>query len=918
MGGDRRREVHAEHFLILIKQSIAECRMPETWQAELEPQPEGNWIHVTNRNARTPQQGWKLHVSASVMSAESVLRAALPVLLGENISFKVASSLDTLSTLNDGRGGLSQVGKFVTVYPNDDENACRLAAALHAATSGLRGPVVPSDRPLKAGSLVHYRYGNFSGPTIQASSGRISSAILDPHGNLIADDYSIEFRNPAWVTDPFFSAGIADELRGDSRLVGGRYLMIEALNSSASGTVYLGVDILGERNCIIKEALREGAAATDGTDARQRLRNEASVLGTLSTDERFPNAFDLIEQEDNLYLVMEEIPGVTLAEASEPSEIGRRQRAKLIVARARELVSILAAIHSKGFVYCDLKSSNIIVAPNGRLRLIDFGITRRRGVQTSTDREGTPGYMSPQQRQGKPASIADDIFAFGAVLYFLITGAEPSLAPDRENLLSRPIELLTPGIDDQMVAIVSHCLHPTARKRYRSLAEVDAALEGIGVNPLGKTPSFGRIGSVESHSSAQRRYARLARRLGDTICSVARRDSNGCFWLSGHPSTDGMPYRDLSTGSSGAIIALAELVSEMNEPAHRAVLRDGAHHLITAAGPEGSRLAGLYVGESGIGAALLLAGKVLGDKDLIAHAARRSDMISSLPFAGSDLYNGAAGRVRFHLMLWSETGSQDHLEHARVAGERILAMATRTGRSRLSWVVTETEGDEDRMVAYVGYAHGVAGIADALLDLFEATRDEKYLTAARQAARWIIDQAIPLSRDEGGIAWPSFEKEEEASPSFWCHGAAGIGRFLVRCAELEVVPEASLYARGAAQAVARSTRWAGPTECHGLAGNIGFLLDAYQSTGERKYLNEAMSLARLLETFAREDDGLLVWSSESPDVASPDYLVGYAGVALALLRLSQPQRLPHLLSIRGFRRPRKKKRTRTGSGVVVR
>ena len=75
----------------------------------------------------------------------------------------------------------------------------------------------------------------------------------------------------------------------------------------------------------------------------------------------------------------------------------------------------------------------------------------------------------------------------------------------------------------------------------------------------------------------------------------------------------------------------------------------------------------------------------------------------------------------------------------------------------------------------------------------------------------------------------------------------------------------------------------------------------FQVTGDRAYLAEARELARILETFALEWDGLLVWPSEEPTVVTPDYSVGYAGVAVCLLRLADPKGLPHQLSRRGFR-----------------
>src|SRR5439155_15017643 len=143
------------------------------------------WLEVHSERGSIPGQGWKLHLSAGACSAEAVLRRALPVLLADDASFKVAASIRALEYLNEGSGGLSQVGKFITVYPNDDAQAVRLARALDEATRGLRGPAVPSDRPLTPGSVVYYRYGGFDGRHFQTPLGAILPAISTPHGELV-------------------------------------------------------------------------------------------------------------------------------------------------------------------------------------------------------------------------------------------------------------------------------------------------------------------------------------------------------------------------------------------------------------------------------------------------------------------------------------------------------------------------------------------------------------------------------------------------------------------------------------------------------------------------------------------------------------------------------------------------------------
>jgi lantibiotic modifying enzyme len=226
-------------------------------------------------------------------------------------------------------------------------------------------------------------------------------------------------------------------------------------------------------------------------------------------------------------------------------------------------------------------------------------------------------------------------------------------------------------------------------------------------------------------------------------------------------------------------------------------------------------------------------------------------------------------------------------------------MANDVGDGMVRWVMPP---GFDKMSghAYLGYAHGAAGVADVLLDLFETSQEETFRLAAQAAGRWLAHLSVPTLDDANGLNWPEVEGGA-ASQCFWCHGAAGIGRFWLHAAGIEAIPGAAGIAAAAARTVAHGARWIGPTQCHGLAGNIEYLLDIFQATGDETYWDEARSLARLLEAFAVERDGMLVWPSESPTVYTPDYLVGYAGVAMCLLRLSDPHHRPHQLSRHGFR-----------------
>lgn len=873
----------------------------DRWTMAADPGDDPMWIHVRHAAAATPPQGWKLHLTASGATAVETLRRAAPALLAEPAAFKIAASRQRLNYLNEGDGGLSQIGKFITVYPNDDEQAVRLAASLDAATAGLRGPAIPSDRPLHPESLVYYRYGGFTGPVMQTLLGEVTPSLRTPDGTLVPDRRPLRYRAPEWADDPFLAAGVAHELPAPSPLIAGRYLIVSTINDSPRGAVHLGIDLAETRSCIIKQARRSGLVTDDGQDAHARLHHEAAMLDRLGGDERFPRRLDLVAHERDLYLIVNEFAGETIESSVRALYAhGRQVPDARVLEWVRQLASMLATLHAQGIIYRDLKTANVIVTDDDQLRLIDFDISQLAGTPRPPFGRGTIGYMSPQQLAGEPATPADDIYSLGALAYFLATGAEPSHSLTDRPLLARPLAWMNDTLDPRIAELITRCLDANPARRYRSARAVAAAAVRIATTPRQAMAPSGAPPKPE-HVDRQR-YADLARRLADTLCAVSRPapGGRGAGWISTHDDPHGIWTRDINDGSAGAVLALAEALMVFDDPTHRAALVDGAAWLARSPRFAGPPVSGLYVGESGVAAALLRAGQALADPDLIDRAAERGRWIASLPFVSPDLFNGTAGRLRMHLLLWDETGQPDQLAAAMAAGEAILAAADRPAPDEAQWVMPAGyEGLTGQ--ANLGYAHGIAGIADALLDLFEATGDERYCAMARDAARRLDRLAVPTMAGNAGLNWPVNEGDA-LSANFWCHGAAGIGRFFLHAARLAVLAGAGDTAERAARGIAFATRWANVTQCHGLAGNIEFLLDVYQATGNPEHLRGAGILARLLESWAMERDGLLIWPSENTRVISPDFMVGYAGVLPCLLRLADPAERPHLLSRQGFAR----------------
>jgi hypothetical protein len=596
-------------------------------------------------------------------------------------------------------------------------------------------------------------------------------------------------------------------------------------------------------------------------------------------------------------LVLEDVEGETLERhVMDLACEGRHVPIETLLAWGGQLASILETIHEHGLVYTDLKSSNLIVSPDNDLKLLDLELAAYR-AEAVEYRFGTRGYSSPQQVGHAPASIADDVYGLGAVLYFIATAAEPYGAPDEHRLLARPLELVNPAAGSGLGRVISRSLQPAPSRRYASASAVASALQRAARSASRTPPPFGAEAPGVDEAEARARSLDVATRLADSLqANAGPSETGGPCWTSTHPVAGrGSPH--LNAGSAGPVLVYAELARVLGGEARLAFLGEAARDLSLQTPLPGARPAGLYVGEAGVAAALLYAGLVLDDAELISRAVCRGHEVALLPVASPDLFHGIAGRVRAHLLFWDAIADADQLTAAVRGGEHLLATAEHPADNELCWRITAGYGPLSGQVQ-LGYAHGAAGIGDVLLELYAVTGESRFREGAESALRWLQRQARPALDDGSGAGWPASEGGPQAAP-FWCHGATGIARFLLRAAESDLDGSATLLER-AVRSAARGARWAGPTLCHGLAGNIELLLDAYRFTGDHACLAEARSLASLLDAFAIERDGLPVWPSEHPRIVSPDYMVGFAGVAAAMLRLSDPEALPHLLSREGF------------------
>jgi non-specific serine/threonine protein kinase len=255
------------------------------------------------------------------------------------------------------------------------------------------------------------------------------------------------------------------------------YNILEKLGEGGMGVVYLAEDTKLKREVAIKFLPGHIAA---NTEDRERFKIEAQAAASLN----HPNIATIyaIEEYDNeLFIVMEYIAGRELKEEVRSGKFETERAVKI----AKQIAEGLQAAHSKGIVHRDIKSSNIMITENDKVKIMDFGLAKvGKGIQLTKEHStlGTAAYMSPEQARGEEVDLRSDIWSFGVLLYEMLTGSLPFKGDYEQaviySILNEEIKpmIFSEKIQDKfminLVRIIEVALSKSVEERYQNVNEL--------------------------------------------------------------------------------------------------------------------------------------------------------------------------------------------------------------------------------------------------------------------------------------------------------------------------------------------------------------------------------------------------------------------------------------------------------------
>ena len=257
----------------------------------------------------------------------------------------------------------------------------------------------------------------------------------------------------------------------------GRYAILGLLGKGGMGAVYLASDRrISGKTWAVKEM--SDAALQDQKEKSEAIRafqTEASLLATLDHP-NIPKVIDYFNEAGRHYLVMDFVPGETLEALMHARSAPFPE--DQVVQWGAQLCDVLAYLHSRQppVIFRDLKPGNVMLQPDGTLKLIDFGIARlfKPGRSADTMAIGTPGFAAPEQHGRAQTDARSDIYSLGVMLHYLSTGHDP--ASDPFNLPAA--RLINPQFSPQFEGILSRATSLSANSRFASAAAMRQVLMG--------------------------------------------------------------------------------------------------------------------------------------------------------------------------------------------------------------------------------------------------------------------------------------------------------------------------------------------------------------------------------------------------------------------------------------------------------
>lgn len=683
------------------------------------------WKHYHVKDSWLPDQGWKIHVTALFEESQNVLDKVSRLCIDENIEFKHLKDRQSFIKVNSKNANRSSSGKFITIYPANNEVFVKLLEAISLATQEFnKGPYILSDKRWK-NSNVFYRYGGFR--SIYNEHGE--HCIRDGQGNLIKDERTPFYQVPDFVKDfddYLNTLNTSDDVETKGNLE--RYQIETALTYSNAGGVYLATRKKDHLKVIIKEARPNAGLDGAAQDSLSRQIKEYDALVKLKDVPGVVSLVEYFQEWEHHFLVEEFIEGRDLRQWLSQNfpffrdAIGMSNHAENVKKILLQLFTLIDQMHEKGIAMGDFQPANIMVTEDLTVRIIDFETALPVNSQDKPNMM-TIGFASQEMK----VSGARDWFGLKKLIRYL---ALPVLSS----------EVLDEGLQYNHFRWIKEIYEDSF---YRFIVDLQDKCDGRIRDYQEYSPKEIKLDDRTSDFNISSIMNKLIKGIEKNLTNDERFINGDIrqFEMSGGKF-------NFLTGGSGAAYTLTK-----NKTSTLEVNKWIQSYLLENLNQMDGN--GLLTGKTGIMALLYEEGY----EEVVFNELK--DLKGNMKETNISLRSGLSGTGLFVISLYLETGNYEYLQLANEVEELIEMNRDKDGRlSTNDWMAVE-----------IGAIDGLSGVSLFYSAMYSATGDKQYLEKAQQLIKQDLNQTI---FDEATGSLQTVDNRNRQLP-YLSGGSIGIG-----------------------------------------------------------------------------------------------------------------------------------------------
>ncbi|MBV7321351.1 class III lanthionine synthetase LanKC [Bacillus halotolerans] len=811
------------------------------------------WKFYNNPNHTLKEQGWKIHISATMNNAQDILKVVSQIIFKHQIPFKHIKDKQSLFNMNSKHGNRTSSGKFIAIYPSSDNMFFGLLNELYEELKHYEnGPYILNDKSWKD-SNIYYRYGAFK--NIYNERGEL--CIKDENGNLIPDNRQPYYKIPEFVSDFDQYLDTKNNLL-DTQDVSNfnDYEFQGVLRFNNGGGIYTGIRKSDGKKVVIKEGRPKVGLDGQLNDAIDRLNIEYEALNTLTEVEGVVNVLDYFKAWKHVFLVEEFVEGVTLQSwcaINYPFNIenDKNEYISKVKKIINSLIETIKLVHSKDVGMGDLQPQNIMITPESNVKIIDFEAASALSEENGALQ--TIGYTNKKNKNHKER----DWYALKKVLRFCILPIGP--VTDIEESIKKKHDM---WIENEFGKDVYQYVVNTENLCDRYLSDTK---EKIFKN------------NYDSEIKKEMDMSKVINGLRNSIESNMLPNSS---LIHGDVRQFVMPSGKLNvlTGGTGAALALYRS-GNVNKQ-----VRDWIENVLLKKLHVLNDDIGLFTGRAGIAATLYELG-------YIEEAMNLFNNLSYEDMKDISLRSGLSGIGLSLISLYLEEDNDDFL----VTSEKIADQI----ENRI--IEDDKLSATDFAAVPIGLIDGWSGISLFYAALYSVTKKEKYYVKSKEYIEWDLKHC---KVDEETNTLQTYDDQNPRLLPYLSGGSIGIG---VAIWYLNYVGNNNLFREELEQIInLNKVRIA---YSGGLFDGVGSFLLIPSMTKENNEISQQIELAlKKLELFLiRKDDQVLFPGNFSFRLAD-DYYSGSAGIILGInsIKFSNPLYWLPIIKIDSFLNKTKK------------